>query len=82
MSRPADNRQADREAKAAAVRDAMPADMLAFADELRDLMACRLTYLHTPTLTVGQRDQEPGICVGDMVVEAVAPVARKGKVTC
>jgi hypothetical protein len=71
MSRPADDRLADREAKAAAVRAAMPPDMLTLTTELRDLLDCRLTYLKTPTLTVGKPDQAAGYCVADMVLESV-----------
>lgn len=72
MSRPAD----DRQAKAAQVREAMPADMLAFVDGWRDLdPACRLTWLQSDALTVG-KPTEAGIAVGEMVI-APAKGVRK-----
>ena len=45
-------RQAEQ--KRASVRESMPADMLAFADQMRDEFGATLTYLKTPTMEVGK----------------------------
>lgn len=73
MSRPAD----DRQAKAVAVREAMPDDMLAFVDGWREIdPGCRLVSLQTPGLCIGRPDTEPGIAVADMVIDP--PNVKRG----
>ena len=71
MSRPADDRQAARNAQALAVRDAMGPEAAAFAAECRELMDCRMVSLQTSALCIGKPDDEPGIAVGDMVIESL-----------
>lgn len=71
MSRNADDRQSDRQAQAAANREAMGPDMVAFVGECRDLMACNLVALTTPTFAIGQPDTTPGLCLADMVIESI-----------
>ena len=77
MSRPADDRQAARNAQALAVRDAMGPEAAAFAAECRELMDCRLVSLQTPTLCIGKSNDEPGIAVGDMVIDPVKAANSK-----
>jgi hypothetical protein len=77
MSRPADDRQANREAQAKAVRNAMPADMLTLCDELKDIMSCRLTHLQTPALTIGQPDTQPGLSLANIQIGELPARGRK-----